>query len=40
MGFKGLSKNGSMLLNIANILHDPNEVDSKSIDEINFNWRD
>ena len=38
MGFKGLSKNGSMLLNIANIGHDPLEVDRKNIKEIQFNW--
>ena len=38
VGFKGLSENGSMLLNIANIIHDPLEVDRKNIKEIQFNW--
>ena len=38
MGCKGLSDGGSMLLNIANIEHDPNEVDRKEISEINYNW--
>ena len=38
VGFKGLSKNGSMLLNIANIEHNPFEVDRKNIKEIEFNW--
>ena len=38
LGFKGLSKNGSMLLNIANIAHDPFEVERKEIDEILFKW--
>ena len=38
VGFKGLSKNGSLLLNIANIGHDPLEVDRKNIKEIEFNW--
>ena len=38
VGFKGLSETGSMLLNIANIGHDPLEVDRKNIKEIEFNW--
>lgn len=38
MGFKGLDKKGSMLLNIANIVHDPDEVDVKDIKEIQYNW--
>ena len=38
VGFKGLSETGSMLLNIANIGHDPLEVDKKNIKEIEFNW--
>ena len=35
---KGLSKKDSMLLNIANIRHRPEEVDKKNIDEIDFDW--
>ncbi len=38
MGFQGLSNNGSMLLNIANIEHDASEVDRLEIDKINYNW--
>ena len=38
MGLQGLSDNGSMLLNIANIEHNPNEVDKKNIEQIEFNW--
>jgi dTDP-4-dehydrorhamnose 3,5-epimerase len=38
LGFQGLSENKSVLLNIANIKHDPTEVDRKSINEIEFNW--
>ena len=38
MGFQGLLDGGSMLLNIANIEHDPNEVDRKEIDKINYDW--
>jgi dTDP-4-dehydrorhamnose 3,5-epimerase len=38
MGFKGLDKIGSVLLNIANIVHDPDEVDVKDIKAIQYNW--
>ena len=38
MGFQGLSNGDSMLLNIADIEHDPNEVDRKEIEKINYNW--
>ncbi len=38
MGFQGLSESGAMLLNIANIEHDPDEVDRKGVSEINYNW--
>ena len=38
MGFQGLSGSGSMLLNIANIEHNPHEVDKKNLEQIEFNW--
>jgi len=38
MGFQGLSGAGSMLLNIANLEHNPNEVDKRNIEQIEFNW--
>ena len=38
MGFQGLSESSAMLLNIADIEHDPDEVDRKEIEEIKFNW--
>jgi dTDP-4-dehydrorhamnose 3,5-epimerase len=38
LGFQGLSSKGSMLLNIADIEHDPDEVDRVEIDKINYNW--
>ena len=38
MGFQGLSGSGSILLNIANIEHSPEETDQKELDEINFDW--
>lgn len=37
MGFQGMADN-SMLVNIANIQHDPNEVNKKDLTEIKFNW--
>ena len=38
VGFQGLSNRNSMLLNIANLMHDPLEVDKKNINEIEFDW--
>ncbi len=38
MGFQGLSGSGSILLNIANIEHNPHEVDKKNLEQIEFNW--
>lgn len=37
-GFKGISSNKSLLLNIANIVHNPSEVNTKNINEIQYNW--
>ena len=39
MGFQGLSKSESLVLNIANIAHDPKEVEKKNIEQIKFNWK-
>ena len=38
VGFQGLSSEESMLLNIANLEHDPCEVDRLEIDKINYDW--
>ena len=38
VGFEGLSRNNSIVLNIASIPHDPLEVDRKNLDEIDFDW--
>lgn len=38
VGFQGMSEYNSLLLNISDIPHDPNEMDKKSIEEIEFNW--
>ena len=37
-GFKGLDRPTNLILNIASILHDPNEVESKPIDFIKYDW--
>jgi len=38
IGFQGLLNGESMLLNIANIEHDPDEVDRLGINKINYDW--
>ena len=38
MGFQGLSDSCSILLNIANIEHNPDEVDKKNLEQIKFDW--
>lgn len=38
MGFQCIGNVGAMVLNIANIPHDINEVDKKEIKDILFNW--
>jgi dTDP-4-dehydrorhamnose 3,5-epimerase len=40
MGFQGVSEEDAMLLNIANITHNPSEVDRKDINDIEFNWNE
>ena len=38
VGFQGLSETNSLLLNIADLSHDPEEVDRKELSEIEFDW--
>jgi dTDP-4-dehydrorhamnose 3,5-epimerase len=38
LGFQGMGEKDSMLLNIANIPHNPNEMLYKKISEIDFDW--
>ena len=38
MGFKGLGAGVNMLLNIASIVHDPQEANVKDINDIPYNW--
>lgn len=38
MAFQGVGDSDSMLLNLASIPHNQNEVDQKLINEINFGW--
>lgn len=37
-GFQGLAEPQSLVLNIANISHDPNEVQRLALSEINYAW--
>jgi dTDP-4-dehydrorhamnose 3,5-epimerase len=37
-GFKGLGEPQSLLLNIADILHDPDEVERRVISDIDYEW--
>jgi len=38
LGFQGTEDGTSILLNIANISHDPAEIDHMRLDEIKFDW--
>ncbi len=37
-GFKGIGKDLNLIMNIASIEHDSDEVDRKEIEEIEYNW--
>ena len=39
LGFEGCEKGLNMLLNIADIPHDPKEADNLNKEEIEYNWR-
>ena len=36
--FKGKNKEISLILNIADMVHDPNEIERLDLDQIEFNW--
>ncbi len=38
-GFKGLSKTDNLVVNVASVEHDDNEVLSKNLEEINYDWK-
>jgi len=38
VGFQGLNKVSSLLLNIADIPHDPEEVDNKEVNQFKYIW--
>jgi dTDP-4-dehydrorhamnose 3,5-epimerase len=38
LGFQGVDESSSMLLNIASILHQPDEADRKNLKEFKFDW--
>jgi dTDP-4-dehydrorhamnose 3,5-epimerase len=37
-GFQGLGQTSSLILNVANLPHDPKEVERLSINELDYNW--
>tara|TARA_B100000945_G_C20343750_1_gene578718 strand:+ start:776 stop:1195 length:420 start_codon:yes stop_codon:yes gene_type:complete len=37
-GFMGLDENVNLVMNIADIVHDPEEVKKKDFDEFEYNW--
>jgi dTDP-4-dehydrorhamnose 3,5-epimerase len=38
-GFQGISEGASLLLNIANIEHSPEEIERKELNEFEYDWR-
>ena len=38
VGFQNRYKEQSLILNIADMEHDPDEIDTKSLDEIDYKW--
>ena len=38
LGFQGIDKQDSLLLNIASIPHDPDEIERLTLDKINYDW--
>jgi len=39
VGFQGVYRDNSILLNIADIKHEPDEIDRKPIEDIQYKWR-
>jgi dTDP-4-dehydrorhamnose 3,5-epimerase len=37
-GFQGVSKKNGLVLNIADFMHDANEIERKTLSEIKFDW--
>ena len=40
VGFQGIGEQESLLLNIASIPHDPDEVERRALKEIDYSWSD
>jgi dTDP-4-dehydrorhamnose 3,5-epimerase len=38
-GFKGIASSYSLLMNIADIVHDSNEIERKAVNEMKYNWK-
>ena len=39
IAFKGNEEKINFILNVASIEHDPNEIDRRDLDSVNFNWK-
>ena len=37
-GFQGLSEGRNIILNISNIIHDPEEQENIMLEDIKYNW--
>ena len=37
-GFQGIASIDSLVLNVADIIHDPNEIETRDLDTVDFNW--
>ena len=37
-GFQGIASIDSLVLNVADIIHDPDEIETRDLDSIDFNW--
>ena len=37
-GFKGIGLSENIVLNVANLVHNPKEIDRKKLDDIGYQW--
>ncbi len=37
-GFQGIASIDSLVLNVADIIHDPDEIETRDLDSVDFNW--
>ena len=38
MAFRGNNSNINLILNVASMVHDPNEIDRLNLDQVDYNW--